>query len=86
MIKINTITEPVCSLFGPNDELIGEISSLFSLNDVRIQIMQQKLKGYYIITGKYERIEIDKNGNLDWWPKGFYDLIDDQMMTLLDWQ
>jgi predicted ATPase len=84
-IKINKVEEPTCSLYDPNDNLIGEINSTLVLNDVRIQIKNNKVSGYYIMW-KGITIRIDKIGNLKEWPKGFYDILDDQLMDLLDWK
>jgi hypothetical protein len=85
MIKINNIKEPICNLYDSNNNFIGHITSNVQLNDIRIQIKKAKIKGYYIIWNKKQML-IASNGGLDWWPKGFYDLIDTQTKELLDWK
>lgn len=92
MIKINKIEETYCHLFHEGKKgsknIIGVIGSLFELNDVRIQIKNKGLKGYYIIwcdekyTSQTHRIDIYSNGGLSDWPEGFYDLIDKQVDKL----
>lgn len=86
-IKINEIEETTCKLYNPENKLIGEIKSFLQLGDVRIQIMQNELSGYYIIwkegTEEAIQIYIDKLGNLDHWPIGFYDDFDNQLDKLL---
>ena len=67
--------------------LIGRIETVEQLNDVRIQIKEQALKGYYMIwtnkDGKTFQILINKFGTLDhWWP-GFFDITDYQLQRLL---
>jgi predicted ATPase len=84
-IKINKVEEPTCSLYDPDSNHIGEINSTLELNDVRIQIKNNGVSGYYIMW-KGSPIRIDRRGNLEAWPKGFYDIIDDQLMELLDWE
>jgi len=89
MIKINTITEAVAELFGPDDKKIGDITSSLQFNDVRIQIKkeckgQKGRSGYYVIWND-ERIDIDVSGHCDEWPKGFFDHIDIQLTALCGW-
>lgn len=74
MIKINEIKEEKVYLYNPNDDLIGIITSELQFNDVRLQIVQQKLEGYYIVWND-QKYEINKIGHLiPNWPKGLYDI------------
>ncbi len=82
MIKINEIKEPVCKLYDDADNLVGDINSALQLNDVRIQIKNQKAKGYYVMW-KGRTIRIDSRGNLEEWPIGFYDNGDKQLDELI---
>lgn len=83
MVKINKFTETKCFLHN-DEQFIGEINSYLELTDVRIQIMEQKLEGYYIYWHAQKRvIPIDSRGNLCEWPKGFYDLYDKQLEKLI---
>jgi len=81
-IKINKITEPVCNLYSPSEKYLGKIRSYLQLNDVRIQIMNLKLDGYYVVWDNDYKISIDKYGNMSEWPKGFYDLGENQLWIL----
>jgi len=84
-IRVNKIIEHTSKLYDPNGKFIGEITSHLELNDIRIQIKENKVDGYYIMWKDDYRIFIDKYGRLDEWPKGFYDLFDDQLDALIDW-
>lgn len=84
MIKINEIKGTTCELYDPADNLLGTIDSELVLNDIRIQIQKEGTKGYYIVWDD-EKLRIDKYGNLDNWPEGFFDTVEKQYMTLLGW-
>ena len=71
-VKINKIKEPVCSLFNSKDEKIGDIKSFLQLQDIRVQILEKNLEGYYLIFNK-QVIKINKDGLLSSWPINFYD-------------
>lgn len=90
MIKINKITETTCKLYNPEDECIGVISTGLELADVRIQIKEEAVEGYYVTwkegTIESVRILIDKFGYLSVWPVGFFDECDIQLETLLGWR
>lgn len=87
-IKNNYISEVTSFLYNPDGELLFTINSNLKLNDVRIQIKEQKLEGYYLKYKKDEgdlyKISINPNGQLSSWPEGFYDLFDKQLDKLLD--
>ena len=89
MIKNNDIKEEICFLYDNNDNFLFQIDSNLKLNDVRIQIKDQKLDGYYVEyqeEGKYcnTTIYISPEGRLNHWPEGFYRLFDEQLDRLLD--
>jgi predicted ATPase len=84
MIKINEIVESVSKLYDKDDKLVGEITSLLQLDDIRIQIKKEKVSGYYVIWNNL-KIRIDKFGYLEDWPRGFYDNMDKQLDELIDW-
>lgn len=49
-IKINNnIEEDHVPLYNPEGKLVGIIENELAFNDVRIQIMENKLRGYYIV-------------------------------------
>lgn len=82
MITLNNITNKPCSLYAPDGTLVGEITNELVLNDARIQIAEKHLEGYYIIF-EGQRLEIDTKGMIDRWPKGFFDILDNQLCQLL---
>ena len=82
MIKINKIIPYTCEAFDPNDNSIGYLNE-YEFNDLRIQIMKEQAEGYRMITEDGTICNIDKNGIVDKWPKGFYDLVERQLSELL---
>lgn len=81
MIQINKITLQTAELFNPQGESMGIINE-FEFNDIRIQIKKEKAEGYYCIF-EGETCVIDKNGRVDYWPEGFFDLYEKQLSKLL---
>jgi hypothetical protein len=69
MIVIRKILTQTCKVYCPANELIGEVNE-HEFNDVRAQIKEQKLEGYYAIfdlkDGEY-RFNIDSNGRSNDW-------------------
>lgn len=64
MVTINNdIQEESCFLYGPDNELIGEIKNDLAFLDVRCQIKRQKLNGYSILF-KNQYYIINQNGNV----------------------
>lgn len=72
-IIINRISEVSCELYSPHQkEKIGNIRNEYEFNDVRVQIAEKKLEGYYVMF-RDEKINILSTGHCDNWPLGFYD-------------
>lgn len=78
MIKINHIPQIECDLYDPDGNLVGVIKSEYSWNDVRIQIKEHNLLGYYVMFNGH-KIDILPDGRCLTWPEGFYDVIDKQL-------
>lgn len=57
-------------LVSPDNEIIGAITNVISLDNVRRQIKKEQLSGYTIEI-KDKIIKIDKNGNLSDYPEEF---------------
>ena len=76
-IDIREFEEAYCCLYNSNDTCIGVIKSYLSLLDVRTQIKEKFVSGYYILwqdnDGLVITIRIDMFGELDSYPRGFYD-------------
>lgn len=82
-IKINNnIEEDHVPLYNPEGKLVGIIENELAFNDVRIQIMENKLRGYYIVY-KGQVCRIDIYGELDIWPNDLYRTNVDQLSKLL---
>lgn len=64
MIVINEIKEKPVTLFDPTDKEVGVISDNLQFNDVRLQIVRNKVKGYYILidSGKFY---LNPNGTIE---------------------
>ncbi len=83
MIEIRHIEEPVCSLYDPEDKLVGTINSLLQFTDVRVQIRRPQVEGYYVMWGMH-KVCINKNGKLNqYYPIGLYDQFDDMINELI---
>lgn len=75
MVVINNIKCPVTQLYSPTG-FIGDIENEDQLNDVRIQIAEQNLEGYYIIWDSEKetiKINISKDGEIDKFPPRLWD-------------
>ncbi len=80
-VKINKIEIQTVELFDPNGKSLGFVNS-YEFNDVRIQIKKQQLEGYYCLFEGVKH-EIQKNGRLNYWPEGLFDLFEKQLMQLI---
>ena len=82
MVVINEIAEPISELFHPDGTKIGTITSNLQVNDICIQIMKQKLEGYYFMfEGK--KVVIENDGRIYNAPFGFYNKHSEQLRELL---
>lgn len=86
MLKINNVVDTTVAVYH-NNKLIGTIDTQYQLNDIRLQVKNQKLSGVYFLFVRpddvVERIDCDSNGNLSKWPKGFFDVIEKQLCELV---
>lgn len=85
MVQINNdITETSCFLYGPKDGqnvLIGEIKNELAFYDVRVQIKDQQLEGYYILF-KGQRHYIESDGRINNFPRDLFPKTVDYLMQL----
>lgn len=82
-IKINNnIKEDHVSLYNPKGKLIGIIKNELAFNDVRIQIKNKKIKGYYIVW-EGQSYQINSNGKLDNFPFELYRTYEKQLCKLI---
>lgn len=83
-IKINYIPDQSCDLYAPDETFIGVIQNEYSFNDIRIQIQQQQLSGYYVVW-KELKIEIFGNGRYQC-SEGLYDTSLTQLSQIISHQ
>ncbi len=83
MIKVNNNLKDKgrTILYNSDDQFVGIIENQYALLDIRNQIKEQKLNGYYMIywidnkveSDNYEIIEIDSDGMYSKHPEHFFD-------------
>lgn len=69
MLEIKKIKPPYCNLYSPEGKRLGRLNE-YQFHDIRVQIKQQKLEGYYCIFNTPEgehRFEIDSDGRSNDW-------------------
>jgi hypothetical protein len=72
MIKINKISPQTVEVFDNNEQSLGFVNE-WEFNDLRIQIAEQNISGYFIIfNGK--RTIIEENGEILNWPNDLFNL------------
>lgn len=81
MVKINRIPPQTVEVFDPNGNCIGTANE-YEFNDLRIQILKERAKGYSI---KYngEMLEIDPWQGLWDFKVGLFDLLEKQYVDLI---
>ncbi len=80
-VALKKIPEQTVSIYH-GDEFVGE-ATYIELNDLRIQIKNNQAIGWRVVW-MGEIIPIDhKSGKLHEWPKGMFDLMDEQLMELI---
>lgn len=80
-VKINNLKDSFTILYGPQGH-IGVIDNILDFYDVRVQIRENQLTGYYFgFDG--EVIRIDKNGECESYPEGFFDKFSELAIKLL---
>lgn len=80
VVHINRITPQTVEVFTPKGRSMGFVNE-YEFNDLRVQIAENKLEGYYVM---YNNIKhpIDKNGRIEDWSQGLFDLFETQLSNL----
>lgn len=78
-ITLNKIEVPSAEIFY-NDESIGVLNE-YELNDLRIQIKNKGLKGFFIMHKGGHKEPINEQGRISFWPEQF-DLMFNQLCKL----
>ena len=73
MIQVNKYEHQVVEHFDSEDNSLGFLNEFENL-DLRCQIAEQKVKGYYLIFNN-EKNYIKSNGKIEPWPTGLYDTL-----------
>lgn len=81
VVKIESFPPVQAKLYSP-DGLVGTVTGYDQFNSARVQIHKGNLSGYYF-EFEGEKLEVDHNGRLPVWPKGFFDKLDEQLNELL---
>ena len=81
MIRINKISPPTVEIYDPNDNLLG-VANEYELLDVRVQIKKEQVWGYSLVFNG-QKVRLDRNGELEDYPKGLLDTMSDFYMDLL---
>ena len=69
-IDLNNIpVEPTITVLNPDGTELITTNNPATLQYIRLQIKQQKLEGYTILTRENRVIEIKSNGKLEVWPE-----------------
>ena len=69
MIDLNNIpVEPTVTIYNTDGSELITTNNPTTLQYIRLQIKEQKLKGYTILTREDRVIEIKSNGKLEVWP------------------
>ena len=72
MVVINKHPQAHVVIYEPTHKIIGTVENGEEFADVRAQIAEQFLDGYYILY-KDTRYNIEPTGRLKIWPDGLYD-------------
>lgn len=80
IVHINRITPQTVEAFTPKGRSMGFVNE-YEFNDLRVQIAENKLEGYYIMYNDIKH-PIDKNGRIENWSQGLFDLFEIQLSKL----
>ena len=73
MVKINRFPVQTVEVFTPDGESLGFVNEI-EFNDIKLQIAEQNLEGYYIMF-EDKKINININGEImGQWPVGLFDI------------
>lgn len=79
-LEVKKIIPQTVEVFDNEGNSLGMLNE-FEFNEIRIQIKEQGLEGCYAMF-EGEKIFIDRDGRVNNWPEGFFDLLDDQFTRL----
>lgn len=71
-----------CDVYKPNGELLIHTNNMLTFTDIRVQIKQKQLNGYYIVF-ENKRYEIKSNGRIEHWPNGLFSVYINKLVNLI---
>lgn len=80
-IIIRNLQNPPVKIYNPDGTLLCETNNELIFNDIRIQIKNQRLNGYYLVF-EDKKYEINSDGELMNWPKNLFSIGTDQLNYL----
>lgn len=80
-VVIRHFQEEPCTLYDNNDNKIGVIDNYLTFLDVKAQLLEKKLNGYYI-TFKGQRINLNE-GTCEPYVKDLFPLIKEKLIQVL---
>ena len=81
MIKLKDIIPQEVDFYDQDETYLGKVNE-YEFLDVLVQIKENQYSGYYIIF-EAQKIRIDKNGTLEDYPIGLFDLLTDLRLKLI---
>lgn len=82
-IKVNKIKPQTVEFFAPDGTSLGFLNE-YEMLDLRCQIKEANVEGYYCLFEHY-MITVHPSGDMDCWPNGFFDTLDNLMNKFLGW-
>lgn len=77
---VNKIKPQEVEVFNSDDKSLGFVNE-YEFNDLRIQIAENNLEGYYVMFNDIKH-PIDQNGRIEDWSQGLFDLFEIQLSKL----
>lgn len=84
MITVNKIDVQTVEHFDNNNNSIGFLNEFENI-DLRCQIAEQKVSGYYLVYNGV-KIPIEPNGSIKNWVDGLYDILENSFARLFNAQ
>jgi len=82
-IKIQRFEYEPVRLYNPQNRPVGLITNEEEFINVRTQIKDKKVEGYYVYWNG-QKIMINSDGKIDIWPDGFFDELNKRLLKFLD--
>lgn len=84
MINFPDIHEEWYEFYDPHGNYIDRIEDYIQWLEIRVQIREKKLKGYYIIDKRGVKARIDSKGSCEWDILNPFSIVSDLLDKLFD--